>query len=229
MSGRGLGTSSRDLEEIESTRGRADGDDLSARAVPQTKQDQARHSRVSFSQDAFHGACAPCPPHIPLHFRPLLALNDPKDRGIFQWPRYPPRPKKMSRSMAGECHVSPRRVEPCADHRHTSTSDASFKPSLDSEPAAKRRKLTPSTPANSQPSQSSFADVLQRLKEEAGETKGMSSLHLCVSSCKLILEQKRKVEQTSGPARSLPPLTRSVTALVGRQLPPWRAILTMSP
>ena len=36
-----------------------------------------------------------------------------------------------------------------------------------SEPAAKRRKLDPS---GSQPqSQSSFADVLQKLKEDAGE------------------------------------------------------------
>ena len=52
-------------------------------------------------------------------------------------------------------------------------SDTSFKLSLESEqPAAKKRKLTPSAPTNSQPSQSSFADVLERLKEEAGESKG---------------------------------------------------------
>ncbi|KAI0741539.1 DNA polymerase family B-domain-containing protein [Daedaleopsis nitida] len=49
--------------------------------------------------------------------------------------------------------------------------DTSFKLNMDSQPAAKRRKLTPSGPVNSQPNQSTFADVLQRLKDEAGESK----------------------------------------------------------
>jgi hypothetical protein len=40
---------------------------------------------------------------------------------------------------------------------------------LKAEPAAKRRKLAP---AGSQPMQSSFADVLERLKEETGESVG---------------------------------------------------------
>ena len=60
-----------------------------------------------------------------------------------------------------------------ADHDRARPSDTGFKLSLESEqPAAKKRKLTPSAPTNSQPSQSSFADVLERLKEEAGESKG---------------------------------------------------------
>lgn len=41
-----------------------------------------------------------------------------------------------------------------------------------SEPAAKRRKLGP---AGSQPAQSSFADVLERLKEETGDAPGTLS------------------------------------------------------
>ncbi|KAI0731291.1 DNA polymerase family B-domain-containing protein [Earliella scabrosa] len=49
--------------------------------------------------------------------------------------------------------------------------DTSFKLNMDSQPAAKKRKLAPSAPSNSQPSQSSFADVLQRLKDEAGDAK----------------------------------------------------------
>ena len=55
-----------------------------------------------------------------------------------------------------------------------SPSDTSFKLNMDSQPAAKKRKLAPSAPSNSQPSQSSFADVLQRLKDEAGDAKGPS-------------------------------------------------------
>ncbi|PSR90586.1 hypothetical protein PHLCEN_2v4879 [Hermanssonia centrifuga] len=46
-----------------------------------------------------------------------------------------------------------------------------YKPDLNSQPAAKRRKLGPSGPASSQPTQSSFADVLARLKEDAEETQ----------------------------------------------------------
>ena len=103
---------------------------------------------------------------------------------------------------------------------HIRASDTSFKLSLDQEPAAKRRKLTPSTPANSQPNQSSFADVLQRLKEDAGETKGASCRQLCCSSYVLTFMQKQKEEQTGGLVRSSPPLTRNVIVLVGPHLPP---------
>lgn len=42
-----------------------------------------------------------------------------------------------------------------------------------SEPATKRRKLGPAPSFGSQPIESSFADVLQRLKEEAGEGHGV--------------------------------------------------------
>lgn len=51
-------------------------------------------------------------------------------------------------------------------------SDTSFKPDMDSQPALKKRKISPSGAATTQPLQSSFADVLQRLKEDANEAKG---------------------------------------------------------
>ncbi|PIL25090.1 hypothetical protein GSI_12979 [Ganoderma sinense ZZ0214-1] len=49
--------------------------------------------------------------------------------------------------------------------------DTSFKLNMDSQPASKKRKIAPIGPSNSQPNQSSFADVLQRLKDDAGETR----------------------------------------------------------
>ncbi|KAH9852052.1 DNA polymerase family B-domain-containing protein [Lenzites betulinus] len=49
--------------------------------------------------------------------------------------------------------------------------DTSFKPDLDSQPVLKKRKISPTGAASTQPLQSSFADVLQRLKEEANETR----------------------------------------------------------
>ncbi|KAI0334514.1 hypothetical protein GY45DRAFT_1318071 [Cubamyces sp. BRFM 1775] len=49
--------------------------------------------------------------------------------------------------------------------------DTSFKPDMDSQPALKKRKISPSAAATTQPLQSSFADVLQRLKEDANEAK----------------------------------------------------------
>ncbi|TCD65917.1 DNA-directed DNA polymerase delta [Steccherinum ochraceum] len=53
-------------------------------------------------------------------------------------------------------------------------SQNSYKPSQDSQPAPKRRKLaSQDAPQQSQPSQISFADVLERLKEEAGESSGV--------------------------------------------------------
>jgi hypothetical protein len=42
------------------------------------------------------------------------------------------------------------------------------------EPATKRRKLGTTQAFGSQPTESSFADVLQRLKDEAGDGIGMS-------------------------------------------------------
>ena len=44
---------------------------------------------------------------------------------------------------------------------------------MDSQPASKKRKISPTGPTNSQPNRSSFADVLQRLKDDAGETRGL--------------------------------------------------------
>ncbi|KAI0766572.1 DNA polymerase family B-domain-containing protein [Trametes elegans] len=49
--------------------------------------------------------------------------------------------------------------------------DTSFKPDLDSQPALKKRKISSSDAASTQPLQSSFVDVLQRLKEDANETR----------------------------------------------------------
>ncbi|KAH9940939.1 DNA polymerase family B-domain-containing protein [Epithele typhae] len=49
--------------------------------------------------------------------------------------------------------------------------DTSFKLSMESEPAPKRRRLDPPSFSSSQPTQSSFADVLQRLKEDTNESK----------------------------------------------------------
>lgn len=43
---------------------------------------------------------------------------------------------------------------------------------MDSQPAAKKRKLTPAAPTKFQPGQSSFDEVLRRIKEDAGEAKG---------------------------------------------------------
>ncbi|KAI8974553.1 DNA polymerase family B-domain-containing protein [Trametes punicea] len=49
--------------------------------------------------------------------------------------------------------------------------DTSFKPDMDSQPAPKKRKISPSGVASTRPLQSSFADVLQRLKEDANEAR----------------------------------------------------------
>lgn len=43
---------------------------------------------------------------------------------------------------------------------------------MPSEPATKKRKLGPSPSFSSQPVQQSFADVLERLKEESGDSVG---------------------------------------------------------
>lgn len=54
--------------------------------------------------------------------------------------------------------------------------DNSVPTQIISEPAAKKRKLGTSGPPGTQSTQSeSFADVLERLKEEAEEKGGMSS------------------------------------------------------
>ena len=64
-----------------------------------------------------------------------------------------------------------------------------FKPDVASEPATKRRKLenaqAESLPS-SQPVQSSFADVLARLKEESHESKGAWSSELDVHRCLIV-------------------------------------------
>lgn len=61
------------------------------------------------------------------------------------------------------------------EETRSSTQD-SYAMDTDSQPAAKRRKLGQAKPAFSssqqKPAEPSFADVLQRLKEEAGEAKG---------------------------------------------------------
>ncbi|CDO75821.1 hypothetical protein BN946_scf184951.g19 [Trametes cinnabarina] len=49
--------------------------------------------------------------------------------------------------------------------------DTSFEPDVDSQPALKKRRISPSGAATTQPLQSSFADVLQRLKEDANESR----------------------------------------------------------
>ena len=71
------------------------------------------------------------------------------------------------------CHSVPRLLR--RDFRRRKEK---FKPEMDTEPASKRRKLAPQQTEpllpSSQPAQSSFADVLARLKEEAQETQGMS-------------------------------------------------------
>lgn len=56
-----------------------------------------------------------------------------------------------------------------------SVGQKSYKPENDTQPAAKRRKLAPpdGSQPSSQPAQPSFAEVLARLKEEAGEAKGV--------------------------------------------------------
>ena len=73
--------------------------------------------------------------------------------------------------------LSPHAWPPPPDHQPCALpSDTSFKLNMDSQPAPKKRKISPTGPSNSQPSQSSFADVLQRLKDDAGESRGPSSL-----------------------------------------------------
>ena len=83
---------------------------------------------------------------------------------------------------------------------------------MDSQPAAKKRKIAPIGPSNSQPNQSSFADVLQRLKDDAGESRGPSPLLSLPFVFSQSLLQTRRVALTAGPVHLFPTLMFSATA-----------------
>ena len=82
---------------------------------------------------------------------------------------------------------------------------------VEMETSAKRRKLEPEP--SSQPTKSSFADVLAKLKEEAKETKGARTEQATVYR-NLISLQKQKVVLTAGHDLHYPESTKKQTLLV---------------
>ncbi|KAF7794322.1 hypothetical protein EIP86_005456 [Pleurotus ostreatoroseus] len=81
---------------------------------------------------------------------------------------------------------------------------------VEMETSAKRRKLEPEP--SSQPTKSSFADVLAKLKEEAKETKGVRTEQATVYR-NLISSQKQKVVLTAGHDLHYPESTKKQTLL----------------
>ena len=86
-------------------------------------------------------------------------------------------------------------------------------------PAAKKRKLASSGPANSQPTQSSFADVLQRLKDDANESKGSFQLHSLMLACAhIVLDAEGGADSWARP--TLRPLNPKRDAIGLSRCPP---------
>ena len=155
---------------------------------------QTRPSALAFTSQAFTGGA----PHPGLSDALSSLVSRPRRHRL----RVCRRPARLRRVLSrvksfadghrvpflqGE-HSFPWRVRqscpslhPCSQppHHHPRVhSDTSIKSNMDSQPAAKKRKIAPIGPSNSQPNQSSFADVLQRLKDDAGESRGPSPITL---------------------------------------------------
>lgn len=165
----------RDLQDL--------GDALRCRrrVPPQTKQEQARPSRASdasqdycylFSHDASLLLLIPLRVFLPatpwLH---TFCCSIEKDLNGHRF-------TVIERERAYTWRVSAlhTRLHYRNSHPPFTYSDTSFKPDLDSQPVLKKRKISSTGAASTQPLQSSFADVLQRLKEEANETRGWCHL-----------------------------------------------------
>lgn len=84
----------------------------------------------------------------------------------------------------------------------------------DVEPASKRRKIQPEP--SSQPTKSSFADVLAKLKEEAQESQGACEWSFAARRY-LMFVQRRKAVQIAGHDPLCPQSTQGQTPLVSAQ------------